>query len=445
MSPSTIALHEPLLWAARALHAVAQGSATHQAMAEVPALQRAATQALLFHALRHWGVSQALLAQLSQSRLKPRTRQLLCVALALLDAPSDGVRYSPHTVVNQAVQACKAEPASRAAAGLVNACLRRYLREQAELRAVVARDVLATSNHPAWWLSRLQQQYPAHWPAIVQADLQAAPMVLRVNPRHHQAGTYAPLLAERGWAVEIVGPQAVVLAQAVPVQQLPGFEQGWVSVQDASAQQAAPLVWASPRLQAWSAPSRPKILDACAAPGGKTAHLLELGDADVLALDVDAQRLQRVHDNLQRLGLHAEVEAADAGQAGAWQAHGPWDAILLDAPCSASGIARRHPDVLWLRRESDLTALAKTQAHLLNHLWPQLKVGGRLVYATCSVFQEEGQGQIQAFLSRHPDARAAPAPGHWLPQRLEAPRGDELSHNAAMAYDGFFYAVLDKV
>ena len=445
MTSPTTALHEHLLWSARALHAVAQGRATHQAMAEVPAPQRAATQALLFHALRHWGTSQALLGQLCQSRVKPRTRQLLCVALALLDAPADGVRYSPHTVVNQTVQACKAEPASRAAAGLVNACLRRYLREQVELRAVVARDELAASNHPAWWLSRLQQQYPAHWPAVVQADLQAAPMVLRVNARQLSAPAYAQLLAERGWAAELVGAHGVALAQAVPVQQLPGFEQGWVSVQDASAQQAAPLVWASPRLQAWSEPSRPKILDACAAPGGKTAHLLELGDADVLALDVDAQRLQRVRDNLRRLGLDAQLEAADAGLAGAWQDHGPWDAILLDAPCSASGIARRHPDVLWLRRESDLAALVETQAHLLDHLWPQLKVGGRLVYATCSVFHEEGQQQIQDFLSRHANARAVAAPGHWLPQRLEAPRDGELSHNAAMAYDGFFYAVLDKV
>lgn len=439
-----IALHQTMRWAALALHRVAQGRATHQALATVPVPLRPATQALLFHALRHWGSTRAMVGLLTAGRIKPKLEQLLCVALALLDRPEQGVQYDAHTVVNQAVAACKHDPQWRAAGGLVNACLRRYGREQAQLRQAIARDEQAQHNHPQWWLARLQRQYPQHWQAIVAADLQAAPMVLRVNTRHHARNAYRDLLQQQGMVSEPVGEDGLILLQAMAVERLPGFEKGWVSIQDASAQQAARLIWQSPLLQDWRAAEAPRILDACSAPGGKTAHILELGAAEVTALDLDADRLERVSETLHRLGLRAQLCVADAAQAGEWQSGGPWDAILLDAPCSASGIVRRHPDVLWLRRETDLDALMQTQKRLLHALWPQLRSGGRMVYATCSIFKEEGQDQVAAFVASHPDAVWQASPGHLLPARVSDAQSLGLSHNAAMAYDGFYYAVLDK-
>ena len=207
-------------------------------------------------------------------------------------------------------------------------------------------------------------------------------------------------------------PEALVLAQPVGVERLPGFAQGDVSVQDLAAQRAAALLL-GPGL-----PAGARVLDACSAPGGKTAHLLELAELDLLALDTDAGRLQRVDETLRRLGLSARTQAADARQVGAWWDGRPFDAILLDAPCSASGIVRRHPDIRWLRRESDIAALVQIQAELLDALWPLLAPGGRLVYATCSIFRAEGQAQLDAFLQRQPDAKSHAVPGftgHLLP------------------------------
>jgi 16S rRNA (cytosine967-C5)-methyltransferase len=237
----------------------------------------------------------------------------------------------------------------------------------------------------------------------------------------------------------------VVLEQPCPVQRLPGFDTGDVSVQDAAAQRAAPLLLglgdgANQRL-----PAGARVLDACAAPGGKTAHLLELADLDVLALDSDASRLVKVDESLVRLGLRARCLAADAGDPSSWWDGLPFDAILLDAPCSASGIVRRHPDVRWLRRATDIAALAHTQARLLDALWPTLAPGGRLLYCTCSIFRAEGQAQIDAFLQRQPDAALAsrPAsPGHLLP--LPDNLDNVAVHAFGAAADGFFYALLEK-
>jgi 16S rRNA (cytosine967-C5)-methyltransferase len=214
-------------------------------------------------------------------------------------------------------------------------------------------------------------------------------------------------------------------------------------VQDAAAQRAAPLLLGLGTPHALPAGAR--VLDACAAPGGKTAHLLELADLDVLALDADPARLARVRDTLSRLGLQARCAAADAGTPSAWWDGRPFDAILLDAPCSASGVVRRHPDVRWLRRASDIPALAAAQARLLDALWPLLRPGGRLLYCTCSVFKAEGQAQIDAFLQRTTGARAAarPAsPGHLLP--LADNGSEEPAHPARAAADGFFYALIEK-
>jgi 16S rRNA (cytosine967-C5)-methyltransferase len=241
--------------------------------------------------------------------------------------------------------------------------------------------------------------------------------------------------APSGRALALDQADPIELPHGVPVQRLPGFEQGDASVQDAAAQMAAPLLVHG--LGA-SLPAGARVLDACAAPGGKTAHLLELADLDVTALDADPQRLLRVTDTLQRLGLSARTVAADASQTQAWWDGQLFDAILLDAPCSASGIVRRHPDVRWLRRETDIAALARTQDAILNALWPLLKPGGRLLYCTCSVFKAEGQDRIDAFLQRTADAHLQSSPGHLLPvvEYLDPAR-----HNRG---DGFFYALLTK-
>jgi 16S rRNA (cytosine967-C5)-methyltransferase len=263
-------------------------------------------------------------------------------------------------------------------------------------------------------------------------------MTLRVNARRGSAAAYVARLAEQGLAAGIAGPHAVTLARACPVTQLPGFMDGDVSVQDSAAQLAAPLLIAS------GLPGR-RVLDACAAPGGKTAHLLELADLDVLALDSDPARLTRVDDTLARLGLSAQTLAADAADPAAWWDGQPFDAILLDAPCSAAGIVRRHPDVRWLRRSTDIASLAALQARMLDALWPLLKPGGRLLYCTCSVFKAEGQDQIDAFLQRQPEARLAadpPSPGHLLPlpdNALKPP-----AHGFSAVADGFFYALIAK-
>jgi len=327
---------------------------------------------------------------------------------------------------------------ARHSAGFINAVLRRFLRERDALVVAALRDPVARFNHPGWWVERLKRDWPDHWQAILEADNQRPPMTLRVNARRGAAPAYVARLAEHGIAAFAAGTHAVTLAQPCPVTQLPGFARGEVSVQDGNAQRAAPLLIGA------GLPKGARVLDACAAPGGKTAHLLELADLDVLALDSDPARLARVHDTLGRLGLSARTVAADAGTPQAWWDGQPFDAILLDAPCSAAGIVRRHPDVRWLRRSTDIAALVATQARLLDALWPLLKPGGRLLYCTCSVFRCEGQQQIDAFLQRQPAgaARLDPAsPGHLLPLPDNADAGVAHAHHVA---DGFFYALIHK-
>jgi 16S rRNA (cytosine967-C5)-methyltransferase len=272
-------------------------------------------------------------------------------------------------------------------------------------------------------------------------------MTLRVNARRGTAAAYVQRLAAAGRAASVLdqaapgvtGPRAaVLLAEPCPVQQLPGFAEGEVSVQDASAQLAAPLLPSG-------APLRPgaRVLDACAAPGGKTAHLLELAEPDLLALDSDPLRLARVQETLNRLHLHAELRAGDARRPADWWDGRPFDAILLDAPCTASGIVRRHPDVRWLRHPGDVDSLARVQAEMLDALWPLLAPGGHLLYATCSIFKAEGQDQIDAFMQRCPAGAATLAPqspGHLLPCRDNP---DQQRPGAAL-HDGFFYGLLRK-
>jgi len=456
---ATPALWQQLSACAQAVMAVRKGQSLNDALAACPTALRPGVQALSFEVLRHMGLGETLRGLLVPKTPAPWVDALLISTLSLA---STG-RYPSHTLVSQAVEACKrGSKSQQAAAGLVNAVLRRQAREAEALHTQALQQPLARHNHPAWWVSRLQQDWPDHVEAILARNQQHAPMALRVNRRQGTRAQYMADLTAAGVLPSTSPPtdtqaqaeaqaearwqpwlddSAIVLPRAVPVGQLPGFDTGRASVQDVAAQLAAPLLVHGPRgadgrgLLPPLAPGA-RVLDACAAPGGKTAHLLELADLDVLALDSDAQRLRRVHDTLGRLGLKARTTAADASQTADWWDGERFDAILLDAPCSASGIVRRHPDVRWLRRDSDIAALARIQDALLDALWPLLKPGGRLLYCTCSVFKAEGQDRIDAFLQRQPGARLLPSPGHMLPvvEYGDAPTADRG--------DGFFYALL---
>jgi 16S rRNA (cytosine967-C5)-methyltransferase len=435
-TPTSLPLARLLEHTADALSAVRAGRSLTDVLAAVPADARAGTQALSFETLRRLGAATAVRERLAPKTPPPQVDALLTTALALLWPPEV---YAPHVLVDQAVKAVRRR--SPNSAGFVNAVLRRFLRERDELLAALQSNPVAAYSHPAWWIDRVKKDWPAHWTRLLLAANERPPMTLRVNARRGDAAGYVQRLADAGLAARAIGPQAVLLEQPVAVQQLPGFAQGDVSVQDLSAQLAAPLLLGLGVPGRAPLPAGARVLDACAAPGGKTAHLLELADLDVVALDADPQRLERVQQTLQRIGAQAQLKAADARRVQDWWDGQPFDAILLDAPCSASGIVRRHPDVRWLRRPADIAQLARTQAELLDALWPLLKPGGRLVYATCSLFKAEGEGQVDAFLQRHGVSTArldAASPGHVLP----------LADNESSAHvppgDGFYYALLHK-
>ncbi|HEY8876913.1 MAG TPA: 16S rRNA (cytosine(967)-C(5))-methyltransferase RsmB [Roseateles sp.] len=438
-SPQSAPLHRLLSQAADAVQGVREGKSLTELLARVPADLRPGTQALAFTALRRLGAAEAARKQLAPKAPPPRVEALLLVALALLwpdPDPASSAMYADHTLVDQAVTAAKHR--APASVGFINAVLRRFLREREALVVAAERDPQGAFNHPPWWIEKLRQDWPQQWQAILAASNRPPPMTLRVHAQRASAADYVERLAAAGIAARALGAptsQAVVLDKPVPVSALPGFAEGLVSVQDAAAQLAAPLTIGN------GLKPGARVLDACSAPGGKTAHLLELQpDLQLTALDADAQRLSRVQDNLNRLGQVATLKAADARQPANWWDGIPFDAILLDTPCSASGIVRRHPDVRWLRRPDDITALAKIQAELLDALWPLLAPGGRLIYATCSVFRAEGQAQLDAFLQRQADAKShavAGITGHLLP----------LADNAQQAsppLDGFFYALLTR-
>ena len=437
------ALAQQLAEVAQALQAILAGQSGTQALAAVPQRLRPGVQALLFQVLRQLGRAQALRAELAPRTPPPRVNALLCTALALAWDEAQAP-YPPFTLVNQAVEAAKRGPAQRQAA-FINACLRRFLRERDALVRKTDAQPQALWNHPLWWIERLQQDHPAHWQQILAANNRHAPMALRVNRRQSTVAQYQQLLLAQQMESMAVGESGLELAQPQPVQALPGFAQGQVSVQDAAAQMAAPLL-----LQGLDMSQPLRVLDACAAPGGKTAHLLEYAGADaglqVTALEIDAERSQRIHETLARVGVQAQVLVADASRPDQWwqQACGGqfFDAILLDAPCTASGIVRRHPDVRWLRRASDVAQLAAIQSRLLDTLWPLLRVGGRMLYCTCSVFKAEGDLQVKAFLARNSQAQLLASPGHLIPGN--AAQEPAVPDNRPGDHDGFFYALLEK-
>ena len=443
LPPNLPPLWQQLQAVAAVVLAVRSGTSTTVALDKVTPALRPGVQALAFHVLRSLGRAQALRGLLAGRAPPAMADALLCTALALAWRDEDAP-YEVFTLVNQAVEAAKRSPATKAQASFVNACLRRFLRERSALVAATDTDPVARWNHPAWWIARLKSDHPASWQQILEANNGHAPMTLRVNAGKATRAQYLADLHSAGMGAHLAdvpgcpfSNSGVTLDVARPVLEIPGFTDGLVSVQDSAAQLAAPLL-----LQGMDASARLNVLDACAAPGGKTAHLLEIANCELTALDIDADRCARIHQTLQRLGLNANVVVGDASHPQAWWDGVLFDAVLLDAPCTASGIVRRHPDVRWLRRESDIARLASVQAKLLNTLWALVKPGGRLLYCTCSVFRAESADQIQTFLARHTNAALLASPGQLKPH-FRANR-NPVPDNPGSDHDGFYLALLEK-
>jgi 16S rRNA (cytosine967-C5)-methyltransferase len=361
-------------------------------------------------------------------REEPEVEALLACGLYQLRS----MRVPPHAAVGETVAAAAALDKAWAK-GLVNAVLRRYQREQAAIDGALPVNAALRQSYPDWLVAAVKTDWPDCWRSVLAGGNEAGPLTLRVNRRQIDRDAYLAELAAAGMAAEAVpgAADAVRLGNAAPVEEIPGFASGRASVQDAAAQFAADLLDAKPGQ---------RVLDACSAPGGKTAHLLERIDGlQLLALDSDAQRLRRVAENLQRSGLAARLETADAAKPTVWWDGQPFDRILLDAPCSGSGVIRRHPDIKWLRRDSDIPRMAELQQRLLRALWPLLAPGGLLLYTTCSVLRVEGETVLREFLGAHNDAREVPIEAAWgeackIGRRI-APGG---------SYDGFYYARLTK-
>lgn len=420
-APLAAALHA----AALVIAAVIGGRNLDQALAaaRLAGTIRAATQDLAYGALRRYGRGDFLLGRLIERPLgDPAVRGLLLAALYRIEERPD----DSHTTVNEAVSAA-ARLAGGRFKGLVNGVLRNFLRRRDELGTAVAADEPARWQHPVWWRGKLQAAYPGDWQAIAEAGNGRPPMTLRVNRRHGDATAYLAELAAAGIGARVLDEAALLLDKPVAVDRLPGFAEGRVSVQDWGAQRAAPLLDARAGM---------RVLDACAAPGGKTAHLLERADLDLTALDAAADRAARITDTLARLDLAASVKTADCRQPDAWWDGKPFDRILADVPCSASGVVRRHPDIKWLRRPTDIAGFARTQAEILDVLWRVLAPGGKMLYATCSLFPEENGEQMAAFAARHGDARRLPT-GEG--------NNNEWQLIPNVEHDGFYYALLEKL
>lgn len=394
---------------------------------------RALAQAMAYGVMRWYWRLDWLLTQLLKAPLKPRDVDIQASLMLGLYQLME-MRIPDHAAVSESVKLAS-QLKKIWAKSLVNGVLRNFQRQREMLLNRMELDPVARSAHPPWLLQLLQQDWPQDWESITAANNTNPPMTLRVNPAQHSRNAYQDLLMENGISCEPARhtEYGLTLAQPVGVEQLPGFSRGAVSVQDAAAQLAAQVLDAQPG---------ERVLDTCAAPGGKTAHIMERQPAlkELLALDISDERLQRLNENLSRLQVRATTRAGDAVQPTLWWDGQPFDRILLDAPCSASGVIRRHPDIKLLRRAEDLSQLTQTQAQILSALWPLLKPGGMLLYATCSVLQQENSQQIQRFLAKHANARLTPIKADWghdqKTGRQILPGEDGM--------DGFFYACIHK-
>ncbi len=392
---------------------------------------RAFVQALCYGVIRHYYALDFVLGKLLTKPLKQKDgdiKALLLVGLYQLQH----MRVKSHAAVSETVAATSHKPWARS---LVNAVLRNYLRDAEALQQACTADNQAQYNHPEWMLALLKHDWPDHYEKILHANDQQPPMTLRVNLLQGSRSAYLEQLTAQGIAAQAIDccDTAIRLDQALAVEQLPGFSQGRVSVQDIAAQLAAELLDVQVGQQ---------VLDLCAAPGGKTAAILERQPAlaGLLAIDVDQTRLLRVEDNLRRLNLVAATLAADACHPESWAEDRRFDRILLDAPCSGLGVIRRHPDIKFLRRAADIAALQALQAQILQSAWQLLAPGGILLYATCSVLKQENEQQIAAFLAQHRDASEIPIAAHW---GMPRPHGRQII-TGDRQMDGFYYAKLSK-
>jgi 16S rRNA (cytosine967-C5)-methyltransferase len=388
--------------------------------------QRAVAQDLSYGTLRFYGQVASLLGQLLEKPLPDeRVRCLLLVAIYQLQHD----KAAPHTVVDQAVKAT-AVVKKPWAKGLVNGVLRNFLRQQPSLLDKLQANEIAQFSYPQWWINKLKFQYPQDWQSMLLAGNAHPPMTLRVNQRRISIENYLVKLEHAEIESQALGANAVMLAKPLPVEKIPGFFDGEVSVQDFGAQVAG---------YALDVHDGQRVLDACCAPGGKTGQILELANVDLVAVDNDAARIERTQSNLDRLNLKARLQVGDAAAPDAWWDGQPFDRILADVPCSASGIVRRHVDIKWLRREADIQSFTKQQVRILPALWQLLAKGGKLLYVTCSVFHEENQRQIDAFLKTQLDAVQLPL--NEPISGLDLKNG-QLQPNAE--HDGLFYALLQK-
>jgi 16S rRNA (cytosine967-C5)-methyltransferase len=407
--------------------------------AELPDRDRALCQALAFGALRNHERARHLINQLLDKPLRNRDSVIAALLSVALFALTESHRPD-YAVVSVSVDAAKRLGRPKLA-GLVNAVLRRFLRERDALLAAAAKEESVRWSHPQWLIDAIRADWPADWEQILSAANEQAPMWLRVNEmKLSRTAWLAKLPAEQhGAEAPDWLASAVCLATPMAVAALPGFADGEVSVQDAASQFAASLLDAQPGM---------KVLDACAAPGGKTVHLLELtnGAIDLLALDIATPRLERIRENLDRLGLTANVVEGDAREPEQWAGGLKFDRILLDAPCSATGVIRRHPDIRYLREPNDIEAFANTQRELLASLWTVLKPGGRLLYSTCSVLRAENEAVVADFLGKHPEAQVTTLDEHSLAE-IASPAGGGLGYQllpGTAATDGFYYALMTR-
>ena len=419
---------------------VAKGQSLDTAIASnedrVPTDDRSLLRMLCYGTLRrHWQL-QHCIGQLVDRPLKKKDsviNALLAVGLFQLT----DTRIPDHAAVSQTVEAARILRRPKLA-GLVNACLRRFQRD--EVAAADSKNAEYRWNHPQWLIDRLQQDWPDDWQAILAANDERAPMWLRANASMNSADEYRDKLAAAGLAAETLAgvPDALRLAEPCAVEALPGFADGAVSVQDAAAQIAARWLLGA---------RRGNILDACAAPGGKTGHLLELGGQEITltAVENDPARVESIRQNVGRLGRHATIVTADASKPGEWWNGVPFDGILLDAPCSATGVIRRHPDIKLLRRASDIKALGRLQATLLDALWALLSPGGRLLYATCSILAAENDAVVGGFLKRHGDALEDDVlPNNNIRDLMRRTAHGYQVLPGTAGLDGFYYACLEK-
>jgi 16S rRNA (cytosine967-C5)-methyltransferase len=403
--------------------------------------ERGLLRSLSYGSVRwYWRLLAALTKLSSQhpKELQPEVRALALVGLYQL-LHTD---IAAHAAVAETVEAARSLNLNRAT-GFLNAILRRCQREANEITASIDADLAVRTAHPQWLVTQLQRDWPDQIEAILQANNEHPPFWLRINTQRVSRDAYREQLAAQGINAEISAhaPEALLLPQAVEVLSLPGFAEGWVSVQDAAAQLAAHFVAAEPG---------ERVLDACAAPGGKTCHIMERQPQlkEMVAIDISSSRLRRVYGNLKRLGQEATLMTADASDPDSWWNGRLFDRILLDAPCSATGVIRRHPDIKLLRRDSDIVTLAARQAQLLETMWPLLAPGGRLVYASCSALSAENSQNVAAFLDEHPEARDVTAPIAASLGFTQHPQADGATGWAIRpgegGMDGFYYACLHK-